>query len=184
MDDEAVRDFLIDELDSAYPTNNPNFGGKASEFFDWNANKVFVQNYATEPFIEMATKDRNRPFVDVNNAGALNAFDRFFNKPVDGKIWFAGDYTRYDGNQSGESGKDAARFLFDKVDCNEPCVDNPTWRSNGNNPKDCAWVANNRFHRCNRRGTIVVPGGRTRNRRSGSACPAACQVCLKNVCPN
>jgi len=85
---------LLRDLDRAYGNR------VASRSFEENGEVFFFQNWSNEEYIEMVNRG------DVFDEGV-------YRNPVGGRIWFAGDYTRpRNGNQSGESAKDAAERVF------------------------------------------------------------------------
>jgi len=153
MSDVQIREKLLDDLDSAYD-------GKAREtFLDY-----YVINYGEEPYIEMATRDTSRN-------GNLDAYLQ----PVDGRIWFAGDYTRkFNNNVAGESGEEVAQFIC-------ACEDDPTWKREETNrngkikTRDCDYVAKKPNNRCRR---IGFSDGVQEGIKAQDACPVACNNCF------
>jgi len=95
MSDIEIRNKVLRDLDIAYD-------GKATETYL----NFFVKNWKDEDFIEMTNINR-RDFPD--------SLDVYL-QPVDGRIWFAGDYTRFGNeNQAGISGIEVAEFIHDTL---------------------------------------------------------------------
>merc|ERR1712194_581509 len=101
-----------------------------------------------------------------------------YSEPVDGRIWFVGDYTRrFDNNKAGQSGVEVATSIAESI-CDE-CKDDPTWERvvtfNGNTKtKDCKYVANKPEKRCNKSGFLNGVGEKV---KAFDACPVACNTC-------
>jgi len=151
-----IREKLLDDLDDAY-------GGKARETF----RNYYVINYGKERYIEMAN-------ISTGRQGNVDVYL----EPVDGRIWFAGDYTRkFDNNKAGESGKEVAQFICDD------CKNDSSWGKvvtfNGKtDTKGCAYVAKKPTKRCNLIGFLDGKDGDVVAR---DGCPVACNNCLCSI---
>lgn len=82
---------LLRDLDKAY--------GKriATESFEKNGSVYYFQNWSKEPYIQMSNRVRPES-SDIE----------VFREPLDGRIWFAGEYFAPQGFGAGESGQDVA----------------------------------------------------------------------------
>jgi len=157
LSEQEIKDKIIRDLDAAYD-------GKASEtFVTW-----FVQNWGEEDYIEMVNSFNKRQISS-------------FLEPVDGRIWFAGDYTRSSNtNRAGESGAEVADSIF--AYCTRDCQDDSSWRKvlrNGNrqNRRNCNWVAERPANRCRSRFQGKLPGSEDIV-LARDACRLTCGTCV------
>jgi len=152
MTNARIREKFLDDLDGAY-------NGRARE----TLLDTYIVNYGREPFIEMANI----------NTGTQGDVDEYLT-PVDGRIWFAGDFTRrFDNNKAGESGMEVAQFIC-------VCENDDSWERevtfNGRTrTRNCNFVARNPTRRCNQRGQLNGVGAEILAR---DACPVACNNCM------
>lgn len=159
---EDILNKLLDDLDEAYG------GNIATESFEAAGRRSHFQDWSREPFIEMVNG-----FAPSDDSAYLEA--------VDGRIWFAGDYTRGgSGNNAGESGIEVGQFVYDAI-----CQDDDSWRRirrDGRrfNGRPCRWVATNPDVRCNRLGSIESANGDFIEVKASDGCFATCTGCNSN----